>query len=122
MTNKRLSRRQWIKCGLGAAALLPTARIFVAAPQAAAITDFVLVNGKFVDGRGVVGTATTVKNGRIVSAFVSTCRTVYSSNVIDKVIPQVVVRQSPDIDSVSGATQSADAFYQAVSQALAKAK
>ena len=63
-----------------------------------------------------------IKDGRIVSAIVSICRTRYSCDVIDKVIPQVVLRQSADVDTVSGATQSADAFYWAVTAALAKAK
>ena len=63
-----------------------------------------------------------IKEGLIISAKVKTCRTGYSCNVIDKVIPQVVKRQSPDIDSVSGSTQSADAFYWAVYSALEEAK
>jgi uncharacterized protein with FMN-binding domain len=37
-------------------------------------------------------------------------------------VPQVAQRQSPDVDYVSGATQSADAFYWAVTQALGKAE
>jgi uncharacterized protein with FMN-binding domain len=42
--------------------------------------------------------------------------------VIEKLPPQVAARQSPEVDYVSGATQSADAFYYAVVQALSKAK
>jgi uncharacterized protein with FMN-binding domain len=42
--------------------------------------------------------------------------------VIDMLPPQVVRRQSPAVDYVSGATQSADAFYEAVAAALHKAK
>ena len=63
-----------------------------------------------------------IKGGRIVSAIVSDCRTRYACDVIDKIIPQVVARQSADVDTVSGATQSADAFYYAVTAALASAK
>ena len=37
------------------------------AAQAAASGDLVLVNGKFVDGRGQVATLLTIRNGRIVS-------------------------------------------------------
>jgi uncharacterized protein with FMN-binding domain len=37
-------------------------------------------------------------------------------------VPQVVARQSPNVDYVSGATQSVDAFYWAVIDALSKAK
>ena len=36
--------------------------------------------------------------------------------------PQVVTRQSPETDYVSGATQSTNAFYYAVVEALSKAK
>ena len=35
---------------------------------------------------------------------------------------QVVSRQSADVDYVSGATQSTQAFYMAIVQALAQAK
>jgi uncharacterized protein with FMN-binding domain len=42
--------------------------------------------------------------------------------VIDALIPQPPIRQTPDVDSVSGATQSADAFYYGIVEALAKAK
>jgi uncharacterized protein with FMN-binding domain len=35
---------------------------------------------------------------------------------------QVVTRQSPEVDYVTGATQSTNAFYYAVVQALSKAK
>jgi len=34
----------------------------------------------------------------------------------------VVARQSPEVDYVSGATQSTNAFYYAVVEALARAK
>lgn len=63
-----------------------------------------------------------IKAGRIVSAVISICQTRYSCDVLDKIVPQVVLRQSADVDTVSGATQSADAFYWAVTSALASAK
>ena len=63
-----------------------------------------------------------IEAGRILSANISQCRTRYSCSVIDKLIPQVALRQSPEVDYVSGATQSADAFYGAVVEALSKAK
>ena len=63
-----------------------------------------------------------IESGRITSATISQCRTRYSCSVIDRLPPEVVDRQSPDVDYVSGATQSADAFYGAVVEALAKAK
>jgi uncharacterized protein with FMN-binding domain len=38
-----------------------------------------------------------------------------------KLPPQIVERQSPDCDFVSGATESADAFYYAIVDALSQA-
>jgi predicted amidohydrolase YtcJ len=63
----RISRREWIRAGLGAAATFAARGILDGAPQRGSDTDVVLINGKFVDGRGVVGSRLTIKNGRIVS-------------------------------------------------------
>lgn len=63
-----------------------------------------------------------VKQGRIVSTFISECLTQYSCSWIAKLPPQVVERQSPEIDYVSGATQSSNALYYAVVNALKQAK
>jgi uncharacterized protein with FMN-binding domain len=71
---------------------------------------------------GNIEAAVVIENGRIASATISQCRTRYSCSVIDKLPPQVAQRQSPDVDYVSGATQSADAFYGAVAEALSKAQ
>ncbi|MEP7306828.1 MAG: amidohydrolase family protein [Acidobacteriota bacterium] len=68
----RFSRRELI----AGAAALAGARVIGAAPQTAAGTtgqrgndgDIALVNGKFVDGRGLVGASLTIKNGRIAPA------------------------------------------------------
>src|SRR5262249_47020342 len=48
------------------AAVIASRRILTSAPQANTDGDLVLVNGKFVDGRGVVASALTIRNGRIV--------------------------------------------------------
>jgi uncharacterized protein with FMN-binding domain len=63
-----------------------------------------------------------IEGGRIESATIAQCRTRYSCSVIDKLPPEVAQRQSPEVDYVSGATQSANAFYYAVVDALSKAK
>jgi predicted amidohydrolase YtcJ len=78
-----LSRRQLLeRAGAAGAALVaggiataaphasaPAVQIGGAVPQGAgstrAIADLVLVNGRFVDGRGLVATTVTVRNGRI---------------------------------------------------------
>src|SRR5579872_6553963 len=69
---------------------------------------------------GNIEAAVRIEGGRIVSAIISQCRTRYSCGVIELLPGQVVARQSPDVDYVSGATQSADAFYEAVVTALQK--
>jgi uncharacterized protein with FMN-binding domain len=63
-----------------------------------------------------------IEDGRIVVASISDCRTRYSCNIIDRLLPQVARRQSHEVDYVSGATESSDAFYDAVKEALDKAK
>ena len=71
---------------------------------------------------GNIEAAVVIEGGRILSANITQCRTRYSCDVIDRIIPQVAQRQSPEVDYVSGATESADAFYGAVFEALSKAK
>lgn len=63
-----------------------------------------------------------IKAGKITSAFISECLTQYSCSWITKLPPQVVERQSAEIDYVSGATQSSNALYYAIVDALKKAK
>jgi predicted amidohydrolase YtcJ len=60
----KLSRRNWIK-GAAGATLFARGELLRAAPQSPATGDLVLSNGKFVDGRGVVGETVTIRNGRI---------------------------------------------------------
>jgi uncharacterized protein with FMN-binding domain len=71
---------------------------------------------------GNIEATVVIEAGRVVRAFISQCLTRYSCGVIGTLPPQVVERQGPDVDFVSGATESADAFYEAIAAALAKAK
>jgi uncharacterized protein with FMN-binding domain len=71
---------------------------------------------------GDIQAAVVIQDGRIVSASIAQCLTRYSCSWIAALPPQVVSRQSPDVDYVSGATQSTNAFYYAIVEALAKAK
>jgi len=71
---------------------------------------------------GDIQAQVVIENGRIASATIAQCLTRYSCDVISKIIPQVAQRQSPDTDTISGATQSSDAFYYGVVEALGKAK
>jgi uncharacterized protein with FMN-binding domain len=71
---------------------------------------------------GDIQASVVIEDGRIASATIAQCLTRYSCSVIAKLPPQVAARQSPEVDYVSGATQSTDAFYYAVVDALSKAK
>jgi uncharacterized protein with FMN-binding domain len=71
---------------------------------------------------GDIQASVTITNGRFVSASIAQCLTRYSCSWVAHLPPQVVARQSPEVDYVSGATQSANAFYWAVTDALKKAK
>jgi uncharacterized protein with FMN-binding domain len=71
---------------------------------------------------GDIQAEVVIESGRIASATIAQCRTRYSCSVIDRLPPEVAQRQSPEVDYVSGATQSANAFYYAVVEALAQAK
>jgi len=71
---------------------------------------------------GSIQASVTIENGKIASSSITQCLTRYSCSVIAHLVPQVAARQSTNIDYVSGATQSSDAFYDAVVEALSKAK
>lgn len=71
---------------------------------------------------GDIQAQVVVEGGRIASATIAQCLTRYSCSVIAKLPPEVAERQSPEVDYVSGATQSTNAFYYAVVEALSKAK
>jgi uncharacterized protein with FMN-binding domain len=71
---------------------------------------------------GDIQATVMVKNGKIFFAAISECMTQYSCSWISQLPPQVVARQSAEVDYVSGATQSTIAFYRAVIEAMSKAK
>ena len=63
-----------------------------------------------------------VTDGKVSYVKIAQCLTQYSCGLIDVLPGQVFQRNGPEVDAVSGATQSSIAFYGAVNQALAKAK
>lgn len=71
---------------------------------------------------GDIESRVEIRNGRIVSASIAQCLTMYSVYWIAGLPPQVVKRQSPEVDFVGGATESTNAFYYGVLEALKKAK
>lgn len=71
---------------------------------------------------GTIQASVAVQEGKIVSATITECRTRYSCSWIAMLPGQVVTRQSAEVDYVSGATESTDAFYEAVAAALSSAR
>jgi uncharacterized protein with FMN-binding domain len=71
---------------------------------------------------GTLQASVVVEAGRIASATIAQCYTRYPCTVISMLPPQVAQRQSAQVDRVSSATESADAFYFAIVDALEKAK
>jgi uncharacterized protein with FMN-binding domain len=71
---------------------------------------------------GDIQASLEIKDGRIIGAYISQCRTQYSCSWVSPLPPEVVDRQSAEVDYVSGATQSSNAFYYAVAEAISKAK
>ncbi|MDQ6613067.1 MAG: FMN-binding protein [Gemmatimonadota bacterium] len=71
---------------------------------------------------GDIQATVEVDGGKITYVAITQCLTQYSCSFVQKLPQQVLDRQSPEVDSVSGATQSANAFYYAIVQALSKAK
>jgi uncharacterized protein with FMN-binding domain len=67
---------------------------------------------------GDIEATVIIEGGKITAAAISRCLTRYSCSWIAHLQPQVAQRQSPEIDNVSGATDSTNAFYYAVVEAL----
>jgi uncharacterized protein with FMN-binding domain len=72
---------------------------------------------------GDIQASVTLLSGRITAVSIAQCRTRYSCDVIAHLPGKVLKDQTPEkINNVSGATQSVDAFYYAVVDAMNKAK
>ncbi len=63
-----------------------------------------------------------ITDGMIIEAGVATCETRYPCSVIDNILMQPVELQGPDVDKVSRATESADAYYYGLVMALENAE
>jgi uncharacterized protein with FMN-binding domain len=86
-----------------------------------------LHNGTFLgwgtSRHGDIQASVTIYSGRITAVSIAQCRTRYSCDIIAHLPGKVLKDQTPEkINNVSGATQSVDAFYWAVIDAINKAK
>jgi len=72
---------------------------------------------------GQIQATVVIADGRIASAKIEQCWMRYPCYQIDRIVPQVAQRGTPEkIDIISGATESSNVFYWAVMDALTKAK
>jgi uncharacterized protein with FMN-binding domain len=77
--------------------------------------------GSGMSRHGGVSAQVTIQGGQIVSAAISRTSTRYPSSVIASLPSAVVSQQSTSVDTISGATDSSDAYLQAVDNALQSA-
>jgi uncharacterized protein with FMN-binding domain len=59
-----------------------------------------------------------IKDGRIIEASIEACNTRYPCEVIDRMVRQAVLIQSTNVDYVSRATESSEAYIDGLSEAL----
>ncbi len=71
---------------------------------------------------GDIQSFVTIKDGMIVNAGIATCETRYPCSVISTILLQPIDLQGPDVDTVSRATESADAYYYGLVKALENAE
>ncbi len=71
---------------------------------------------------GQIQVEVVIQAGKIASAEIAQCRTRYSCSVIRTTPPEMIAKQDPEtLSNVTGATQSVDAYYFAVKEALKEA-
>jgi uncharacterized protein with FMN-binding domain len=112
-----------------ATAPVPVAQAPAPAPTPAPVPQ--VVEAAFTDGtyygwgscrHGDIQAAVTILEGKITEARVERCLTRYSCSWVTPIPPRILARQGTTYDYVSGATESSDAFQDAVAEALSKAK
>lgn len=107
--------------GTSAAAADASAQAATAAPEPPKYHDGTFTGWGYCR-HGEIQARVVIEHGRIVDAVITKCLTRYSCDWIEKLPGQVVSRQSEEVDYVSGASESADAFYFAIVEALKQAK
>jgi uncharacterized protein with FMN-binding domain len=78
--------------------------------------------GRGTSPHGDIIAEVVIQKGNIVYAGIADCLTRYSCSVIKHLPEQVVVRQSIEVDLVSGASESTSAFQDGIAAALARAQ
>lgn len=63
-----------------------------------------------------------IEDGKIIDSGVATCETRYPCSVIDNILLQPIDLQGPDVDRVTRATESGDAYYYGLVMALQNAE
>jgi uncharacterized protein with FMN-binding domain len=91
------------------------------APVQAAYTDGTFL-GRGTSRHGDIEATVVINGGKIVSASVSTCLTRYSCSEVNALVREALQRQGVPVNHISGATDSSNAYKQAVAAALAKSK
>ncbi|WP_040950256.1 FMN-binding protein [Gorillibacterium massiliense] len=79
-------------------------------------------NGSGTNRFGTVEVSVTIKSGKISAVEITNCATRYPEWVIDSLPTEVIAKQSPEVDTVSGATRSSEDFINAVNDALSQAE
>jgi uncharacterized protein with FMN-binding domain len=103
-----------------ATTVVATATTTSSAPSVTAYRDGTY-SGTGTSRRGGVSVSLTVASGRITNVSISSVTTQYPSSRIASLPAQVVASQSSQVNNVSGATYSAQAFRLAVQAALTQA-
>ncbi len=78
--------------------------------------------GLGMNRRGQIGVTLTIKQGKIADVKISDFEMHYSESDVVGLPKEVVQKQSDQVDNVSGATYSTEAFQSAVQDALLKAE
>jgi uncharacterized protein with FMN-binding domain len=99
----------------------PTAGITAASHTAGTLYRDGTFEGQGTSRRGGFKVAVTIQGGVITNVAITQSTTQYPASRVAALPGQVVARQSAQVDRVSGATFSTQAFQQAVQQALAQA-
>jgi uncharacterized protein with FMN-binding domain len=106
---------------VGASAPATLARASTAAAAASSYKDGTY-RGQGTSRRGGVSVAVTVQSSTITNVQITSVNTEYPVSRIASLPAAVVKQQTANVNTVSGATYSTQAFKQAVQQALALAQ